>query len=48
METQKDKWSFCMERDPVFEEQVLTIQVGQRDADWRSGCRHLNSPAVPH
>lgn len=33
METQKDKWSFCMERDPVFEEQVLTIQVGQRDAE---------------
>ena len=33
METQKDKWGFCMERDPVFEEQVLTIQVGQRNAE---------------
>ena len=32
METQKDKWEFCMERDPVFEEQVLTIQVTQRNA----------------
>ena len=33
METRQDKWGFCLERDPVFEEQVLTIQVTQRNAE---------------
>ncbi|KAI6654855.1 Chain B, Baculoviral IAP repeat-containing protein 7 [Oopsacas minuta] len=33
MQTQSDKWGFCMERDPVFEEQVLTIQVSKRNAE---------------
>ena len=33
METQRDRWMFCMERDPVFEEQVLTVQVSQRSGE---------------
>ena len=49
METQKDKWGFCMERDPVFEEQVLTILVTQRNAEGgeltpHRSCSHRLTP----